>query len=203
MVEKSKASWQLRRVLKRRTRKWRRRQVVLFYVFMFMLINFQVGNDHRGWHHFFWTVYPIIIFWSAGSRWFREQQRVVGNLDDHAQVAHGVNFDQLSEAEQKEILQKKYLWARLRLDNEWHCDERQQAFRLQAKDKAYRILKSALPWFVTVYWALYLWVPAGDWRDMSMDAPIVVSWLAVFVVTLPSAIEMWTEPDEVGEARAV
>jgi hypothetical protein len=176
--------------------------VVLFYLFMFLFINLQAGNDHRGWHHFFWAVYPIIIFWSAGSKWFREQQRIVTSLDDRAQVAHGLNFDQLSETEQAEIL-RRYRGGRRVLDVEWYSDERQQAFRLQAKDKAYRILKSALPWFVAIYWALYLWVPAGDWRDMSMDAPIVVSWLAVFTVTLPSAIEMWTEPDEVGEPRAV
>jgi hypothetical protein len=202
MAEKSKASWELRQALKKRTRKWRRRQVVLFYVFMFLIVNLQVGNDHHGRRHFWITINPIIIFWGVSSRWFWAQQRVVKNLEDRAQVAHGVNFDQLSEAEQKEIL-RKYRIGRYVLDVEGVSDERQEAFRLQAKDAAYRILRRALPWFVAVYWALYLWVPAGDWRDMFMNAPIVVSWLAIFVVTLPSAIEMWTEPDEVGESRAV
>ncbi len=201
-MEKSLASWALRRALKKRTRKWRRRQVVWFYVFMFLIVTFQVGNDHHGRRHFWITINPIVIFWGVGAQWFRAQQRVVKNLDDRAQVSHGVNFDQLTEAEQKEIL-RKYRIGRYVLDVEGVSDERQEAFRLQAKDQAYRFLRAALPWFVAVYWALYLWVPAGDWRDMFMDAPIVVSWLAVFVVTLPSAIEMWTEPDEVGEARAV
>jgi hypothetical protein len=131
------------------------------------------------------------------------QQRIVGSLDDRAQVAHCLNFDQLSEAEQGEILRKRLLGFRLVLDSEGYGDERQEAFRLRAKDVAYRILKSALPWFLAVYWALYLWVQAGDLRDAFMDAPMMVSWLAVFVVALPSAIEMWTEPDEVGEARVV
>ncbi len=203
MMEKSKASWQLRQALKKRTRKWRRRQVILFYVFMFLLINFQLGNDHHGRRHFWITINPIIIFWGVSSQWFRAQQRIVQGLDDWAQAMHGLNFDQLAETEQKEILRKKLLGFRRVLDVEWYSDERQVAFRLQARDQAYRILKTALPWFVAVYWALYLWVPAGDWRDMFMDAPIVVSWLAVFVATLPSAIEMWTQPDEVGEARAV
>lgn len=201
-MEKSRASWQLRQALKHRTRKWRRRQVVSFYVLGFLWLSISLGVDHHSWHHFFWTVYPLVIFWGAGSRWFRMQQRIVGSLDDRAQVAHGLNFEQLSESEQREIL-RRYRGGRRLLDVEWHSDERQQAFRLQAKDAAYRILRTALPWFVAVYWALYLWLPSGDWRDMFMDAPIIVSWLAVFVVTLPSAIEMWTEPDEVGEARAV
>jgi hypothetical protein len=170
---------------------------------MFLWPSISLGGDHHSWRHFFWAVYPVVMAWGAGSRWFRMQRRIVHGLDDRAQVAHGLNFDQLAEAEQKEILRKKLLGFRLVLDSEWHGDERQEAFRLHAKDAAYRILKTALAWFVAVYWALYLWVPAGDWRDVFMDAPIVVSWLAVFVVTLPNAIEMWTEPDEVGEARAV
>jgi hypothetical protein len=170
---------------------------------MFLIVNFQVGNDHHGRRHFWITINPIIIFWGVSSQWFRAQRRIVQGLDDWAQVTHGLNFDQLAEAEQAAILQKKYLLAHRLLDSEWNGDERQEAFRLQAKDAAYRFLRRALPWFVAGYWALYLWVPDGDWRDMFMDAPIVVSWLAVFVVTLPSAIEMWMEPDEVGEARVV
>ena len=114
-----------------------------------------------------------------------------------------MNFDQLAEAEQKEILRKKLLGFRRVLDSEWNTDERQEAFRLHAKDTAYRLLQKALPWFVAGYWALYLIVPAGYATDALMDAPTVVSWLAAFVVTLPRAIEMWTEPDEVGEARVV
>jgi hypothetical protein len=202
-MEKSKASWQLRQALKRRTRKWRRRQVVGFYAFMFLWVAFSLGRDHHGWLRFLWAVYPVAMTWGAGTRWFQMQRRIVASLDDWAQVRHGLNFDQLAEAEQKEILRKKLLGFRLVLDSEGNVDERQEAFRLQAKDTAYRILKTGLPWFVAVYWALYLIVPAGYATRALMDAPTVVSWLAVFVVTLTSAIEMWTEPDEVGEARAV
>jgi hypothetical protein len=202
-VETSKAGWQLKRAMKRRTRKWRRRQVVLFYLSTLLWLSISLGGDHHGWRHFFWAVNMIVMAWGVGTQWFRAQRRIVQGLDDWAQATYGVNFDQLSETEQGEILQKKNLLAHRLLDSEWRTDERQEAFRLQAKDAAYRILRTTLPWFLAVYWALYLWVPAGNVRDAVMDAPIMVSWLAVFVVTLPSVIEMWTEPDEVGEARVV
>jgi hypothetical protein len=50
---------------------------------------------------------------------------------------------------------------------------------------------------------IYLLMPAGEWKESLMDSPIVISWLVVFVITLPAVIEMWTEPDEAGEARVV
>jgi hypothetical protein len=200
--EKSKASWQLRAALKRRTQKWRRRQVIGLYLIWLIVTPMQLGEDHHGFHHLFWAVYPILIAWGAGTRWFQAQRRIVTSLDDRAQVSHGVNFDQLSAEEQKQLL-RKYRMGRYVLDVDWVSDERQQAARLQAKDKAYRLLKVALPWFLAVYWALYLWVPAGDLRTALMDSPMMISWLAVLIVTLPNAIEMWTEPDEIGEPRAI
>lgn len=55
-MQKSKASWQLRGVLKRRTRRWRRRQVVGFYCLMFICLLTTLGNDHHSFRHFFWAV---------------------------------------------------------------------------------------------------------------------------------------------------
>jgi hypothetical protein len=176
--------------------------VIGFYLFLFFMPVVILGDDHHGFRHFLWAVYPFVISWGAGSRWFQMQQRIVESLDDRAQVAHGLNFDQLSETAQGEIL-RRYHGGRRILDAEWYSDERQEAFRSQAKDTAYRILRTALPWFLAGYWVFYLLVPDGNVRDAFMDAPMMISWLAVFVVTLPSAIEMWTEPDEVGEARVI
>jgi hypothetical protein len=199
-MEKSKASWQLRGALKRRTRKWRRRQVFGFYCLMFLWPLFTLGNDHHGFRHFFWAVYPVYVAISQLSQWRRAQQRVVTGLDDRAQVEHGVNFDQLSEIEQREILQR-YRIGTFRLD--LFPDERQEMSRLRAGDAAFRFLRVALLCFAAGYWMVYMWVPAGDWRDMLTDSPVVISWLVVFVITLQSQIEMWTEPEDVGEPRAV
>jgi hypothetical protein len=203
MAEKSRASWQLRRALKKRTRKWRQRQVVVFYCYLFLVPLVFLGEDHHSFRNFFRAVFPFVILWGSGSRWFRAQRGIVRGLDDWAQVSHGLNFDQLAKTEQAEILRKKMLLFGRVVDLGGKVDERQQYLHLHAEDAACRILKTALPWFLAAYWALYLWVPAGGWRDMFMDAPMMMSWLGTFVVTLPTAIEMWTEPDELGEARVI
>jgi hypothetical protein len=39
-------------------------------------------------------------------------------------------------------------------------------------------------------------MPAGGWRDRLTDSPVIISWLVVFVISLPQIIEMWSEPDE-------
>jgi len=199
-MEKSKASWELRGAMKRRTRKRRRRQVVVFYCMMLLWPLVTLGNDHHAFLHLFWAGFaPFIVVWQL-PQWRRDQQRVVTNLDDRAQVEHGVNFDQLSDVEQKEML-RRYRVGRYLVDPYWVADERQEMSRLRANDAAFRFLRVALLCFAAGYWMGYIWVPAGDWRDMLMDSPVVISWLVVFVVSLPQQVEMWTEPDDVGEPR--
>jgi hypothetical protein len=201
-MEKSKASWQLRGALKRRTRKWRRRRVVVLYCMMLLWPLVTLGNDHHGFTHLFWAAFaPFLVIWQL-PQWRRDQQRVVTNLDDRAQVEHGVNFDQLSEVEQKEML-RRYRVGRYLVDAYWVLDERQEMSRLRASEAAFRFLRVPLLCFAAAYWMVYLWVPAGDWRDMLTDSPVLITWLAVFVISLPQQIEMWTEPDDVGEPRAV
>jgi hypothetical protein len=98
----SKASWALRGALKRRTQ---RRQVFGFYLFMVTCLLMTVGGDHHGFNAFWQALFPIgIAAGEALSKWRQSQQRWVTNLDDRVQVEYGVNFEQLSAAEQKEIL---------------------------------------------------------------------------------------------------
>lgn len=196
----SKASWPLRAALKRRSRRWRRREVVTFYFLMLVSLLATLGADHHGFSHFGLTVCWLVIAIGEGKRWRLSQQRWVTSLDDRAQVEHGMNFEQLSAAEQKEIL-RRYRLGRFLLD--WTEDERQQASRMRANEAAFRFLRIALPCFAAAYWMVYLWMPAGAWRECLMDSPVLISWLVVFVISLPPVLEMWTEPDEAGEARAV
>ncbi|HEY4089127.1 MAG TPA: hypothetical protein VGM43_24530 [Bryobacteraceae bacterium] len=42
----------------------------------------------------------------------------------------------------------------------------------------------------------WLAIAAGGWRDTLTDSPMILSWLAVFVISLPQVIELWTEPDD-------
>jgi len=199
-MPRSKANWALRQALKHRTRRWRRRQEVGLYGLMFISLLTTLGGDHHRFRDFWWAAWGL---WIAGvnlRQWSRGEPLVVEGLDDRAQVAHGVNFDQLSDAEQKEIL-RRYRVGRFMLNDA--PDERQRALRLQANETAFRFLRVALVCFAAAYWAVYLWVPAGGWRDMLMDSPVVISWLVVFVISLPQMIQMWTEPDAAGEPRAV
>jgi hypothetical protein len=201
-MEKSKASWELRGALKRRTRKFRRRKVIGFYCMMVLWPLVTLGNDHHGFQHFFWAAFAPFIVILELPQWRRKQRLVVTGLDDRAQLQYGVNFDQLSDAEQKEILQQ-YRVGRYLVDPGWVLDERQEMSRLRANETAFRFLRVALACIAAAYWMVYLWMPAGDWRDTLMDSPVVISWLAAFVISLPEQIEMWTEPDDVAEPRAV
>ncbi len=197
-VQKSKASSRLRMALKWRTRRYRRRQVLWFYVTMLLGALITLGSDHHRFLELQWALLlPAMAALTAlkdWSRWSFRRWRCVSSLDDRAQVAHGLNFEELSAAEQKEILRRYQVGGRL-LDET--PDERQEAARLQANDAAFRFLRKALLGFAAGYWAVWLWMPAGGWRDMLTDSPVIISWLVVFVISLPQVIEMWTEPDEV------
>ena len=95
-MQRSKASWQLRHVLKTRTRRWRRRQVVGFYLLMVICPLTVLGGDHHRFRDLWWAVWGILIAVQTLAQWSRGERVIVGSLDDRAQLAHGLNFDQLS-----------------------------------------------------------------------------------------------------------
>lgn len=203
-MQKSKAGWRLRSALKRQTRRHRRRQVISFYLLMAVSLLVTLGTDHHSFRSIAFSVSLALIATGGGLGLSvpGSKRLVVKSLDDRAQVRHGLNFDQLSEAEQKEILQRYRVWGYI-VDPDRNPDERRIAMRLHANDAAFRFLKVALPVFVAAYWMVYLWVPSGPWRETLMDSPVLIMWLAVFILNLPTVIELWTEPDGLGEPRAV
>ncbi|MBV9083657.1 MAG: hypothetical protein JOZ62_13340 [Acidobacteriaceae bacterium] len=85
----------------------------------------------------------------------------------------------------------------------WRWSQGQQFPHVRAYEAAGRFLGRALPWLAGAYWAVYLWMPAGGWREALMDSPVLLSWLVIFVVSLPLVIEMWTEPDGIGESTVL
>jgi hypothetical protein len=203
-MQKSKASWMLRGALKRRSRQYRRRQVISFYLLMAISLLVTLGADHHSFESVAFTVSLALIATGGGLGLSLAQRNplVVKSLDDRAQVRHGVNFDELSEAEQKEILQRYRVWGYV-VDPDRNPDERRIALRLHANEAAFRFLRVALPIFAAAYWMVYLWAPSGKWRETLTDSPVLIMWLVVFVLNLPTVIELWTEPDEAGEPRAV
>jgi len=197
-MQKSKASRTLRTALKNRTRRVRRRTVLWFYFGNLMWLLAALGGDPRSFRHFLFAAGPVLFAYMAGRNWSQMQRREVAGLDDWAQVERGVNFEELSETGQKEMLRRHRLGIRWLLDADWALDERQQTSRLRANEMAFRILRPALLCFVVAYWMICLWIPAA-----LMDSPVIVSGLVSFIVPLPRAIEMWTEPDETGELKTV
>lgn len=174
--------------------------MVLFYVTMLLFLLFTAGDNHHGFKGLCWAVYGIAICLHSVSRWSRGEALILTSLDDRAQVAHGVNFDELSTAEQKEILGGYRVFSAIVFQTP---DERQQAMRLHATAAAAQFLRIALPAFAAAYWLAWLLTPAGGWRDALTDSPVLISWLVVFVISLPQVIVMWTEPNEVGEPRTI
>lgn len=199
-MPKSKASRRLRNALETRSRKWRRRQVIGFYLMMLLLVACRAGDDHHGFRHLWFAIYPLLVMVQQLWIWRKSEPLLVTNLDDRAQLEHGVNFDQLSAAEQHEMLGRHRVGGSVKYQVP---DERQEALQLRANESAFRFLRVSLLWFIVVYWALYLWLPAGDWRDALTDSPVILSCLVVFVISLPQVIAMWTEPDAIGETRLV
>lgn len=204
-AQKSNASSRLRRALQWRSRRYRRRQVLWFYLAMLAGAATTLGDEHRSWRGIAWALlFPALcasVALKDWSRWSYSRWRCVSSLDDRAQVEHGLNFEQLSGEEQKEILRRYQVGGRL-LDET--PDERQLAARLRANDAAFRFLRRALLWFAVAYEAAWLLAPPGGLRDVVTDSPVIIAWLVVFVISLPQVIEMWSEPDEMaGEPRIV
>jgi hypothetical protein len=204
-AQKSKASSRLRSALRWRSRRYRRGQVLWFYLAMLAGAATTLGGDHRNWRELAWALlFPAIcasVALKEWSRWSYSRWRCVSSLDDRAQAEYGLNFEQLSGGEQKEILRRYQVGRRL-LDET--PDERQEAARLRALDVAFRFLRKALIGLAVGYEAVWLWAPAGPLRDMLTDSPVIIAWLVVFVISLPQVIEMWSEPEEMsGEPRVM
>ncbi len=96
---------------------------------MLLFLLFSVGEDHHGFRHVWWAIYGGPVCSQSLSQWSRGEPIVLTSLDDRAQFAHGVNFDELSAAEQKEFLSRYRVFSAIHVPTP---DERQQALRLRA-----------------------------------------------------------------------
>ena len=197
-MSRSKAGWQLRRALKARTQRSRRRAVVAVYVEMAicLLLAMAMGGKLHDFRRIVPAACTVLIACTAGQSWYRSQRRIVGGLDDWAQLERGLNFDELPEAEQIDLIGRHRLGSTRLLDAEWNPeDEGRKASRMRANATALRIIRPALLCIAVGYGWLYLVLPAGYLRGALTDGPLIFAALVAFIVPLPRAIEMWTEPD--------
>jgi hypothetical protein len=73
-------------------------------------------------------------------------------------------------------------------------DERERVERDQAHYTAYRILRWSLGVGASVYVFSLNWTHPGATWDLGKHLPVVVWVLVVYVLSLPQAVALWTEP---------
>jgi len=145
------------------------------------------------------TVTQLLITWLAfrGARIGLAQP----TLEDSAQMQHGVEFDALTNPEREQLFQERlrdFMLGRV------HRDEREAELRLRAEGAAYRLLRPGLVVVVAAYWAVCLLGPFEAVRETLAITAVVMTWIAVAVLVLPTMVRMWTQPDQVpGEPRLV
>jgi len=142
------------------------------------------------------TATQLLITWLA----FRGAQFGLAQptIEDSAMMQHGEEFDALTNPQREQLVQRRFLDFLL-----WRVptDEREAGLRLQAEGAAYRLLRPGLMVVVAGYWAVCLLGPFEAVREPLAVTAIVVTWIAVAVLVLPTMIRMWTQPNEAGETR--
>ncbi|RSL16131.1 hypothetical protein EDE15_1640 [Edaphobacter aggregans] len=142
----------------------------------------------------------IMMALGAWALYISRRSMAETSLEDRAVAEHGVEFEQLSEPE-RGLLYQRLL--RERVIGRAARDEREMALQQKAAWVAFRILRPALVLFVLGYWGVCFSRPCGSARSELVVSAVVVSWVVMGVLALPQMVRMWTEPDEVGEPRAV
>src|SRR5271154_2901035 len=115
------------------------------------------------------------------------------SLEDRAVMEYGAEFDALKEKQRGEVFQRAVrdgLFGRVMID------EHEAEQRLRAQGAAYRLLGPMLAVFVTGYWAVCLLGPFEATRSALAVTAVVVTWLSALVLTAPTMIRMWTQPDD-------
>jgi hypothetical protein len=193
-------SYALRQALKNRTRRRRRVEVAMFFFWLLLGLVEGAGRP-LSWGTVGIRSFPYI--WAIGQifgYWRRMRTLPVSSLDDRAMVEYGVEFEQLGEAQQKDLL-RRYRVGTYLLD--YFPDEREGAQERESQMQAYAMLRWLLPMVAAVYAVGWWLLPEGKIRVGWTNGPVVMTWLFLLVLALPQMIWMWTEPDEVGEPRVV
>ncbi len=194
--------WLVWGLMKAQERRWRRWTVGMFYVVFLMGFVDRAGLSHR-WHRDFMSSISLVVYLLSAALGYWPMLRVVRSLRDVEErsiAMYGVGFNKLMLEQMRAVDKSREPGSSEAYDSE---DEFARAARRESTVKAFAFLRRALLWFAAAYWGMYLWLPDGAVRRGVMDSPMVVTWLVVFVITLPQVVLMWTEPDEVGEAKLV
>jgi hypothetical protein len=142
------------------------------------------------------TALGSALFWTR----FLRQAAFSMSREERAQMEFGKPYSQLSKMHQFDV--------GVRVGREIRSgtrpsDERETAMQREAERRAFRLLRIALPIFVLAYWAVCLSLPAGPTRVGLLIGAVVLSGMAIPVMSLPDLIRLWTQPDDVGEPHVM
>jgi len=124
----------------------------------------------------------------------------VTSMEERAQLDFGKPYAKLSLMHRFDV--------RARVTREFRQggrppDERDAVVQREAEQRAFRILRIALPIFALVYWGVCLSMPLGPVRVGLLIGAVVMSVMLIPVMILPDVIRLWTEPDAAPEPNVV
>jgi hypothetical protein len=189
-------SFAYRQSVKKRRRRSRRTEVVMFFVVM--SLGLAMGGDPLTWHN---LGIRAMLYTVAIAQVFRDWSRrtiTVTSLDDRAMSEYGVEFEQTTPAQQKDLL-KRYRVGTYLLG--YFPDEYEEAQERESHLRAYEMLRFLLPAIAVLYWLGWRLLPEGGVRAAWTNGPVVLTWLILFVLALPQMLRMWSEPDDPNPAE--
>jgi hypothetical protein len=190
-------SFAYRQSVKKRRRRSRRTEVVLFFVLMAMGLS-EAGSP-LVWRNFGVLMMPYILVIGCVFRDWKWQRTItVTSLDDRAMHEYGVEFEQTTPAQQKDLL-NRYRVGTFLLG--YFPDEYEEAQERESHLRAYEVLRFLLPAIAVLYWLGWRLLPVGGVRAAWTNGPVVLTWLILFVLALPQMLRMWTEPDDPNPAE--
>jgi hypothetical protein len=190
-------SFSYRWAVRNQKRKRRRFEVILFFALMAMGLS--EAGDPVTWRNLAYHVFPYIMVIANVFRDWRWQRTItVTSLDDRAMNEYGVEFEQATEAQQKNLL-KRYRVGTYLLN--YFPDEYEEAREREAYLRAYAFLRFLLPAIAALYWLGWKLLPEGDVRAAWTNGPAILTWLILFVLALPQMLAMWMEPDDPNSAE--
>jgi hypothetical protein len=192
-----------------RKRKWRRFEVVFFFVLMASGL-LQAGRPWT-WTNCFVNAIPYLLVAARLMSWTRIGVVPITSLDDLAMEEYGVEFEQTTLAQQTDLL-RQARERRQRVQGRPYyrvgaytlkpfSDELSQSRERESHMRAYVMLRVFLPAFAIVYWAGWHFLPDGAVRAGWTDAPVVFAWIFLLILVLPQVLRMWMEPDDPAEPK--
>jgi hypothetical protein len=210
----------LRRVNQLADRQWVRRSLaaLILFVLAITLVSWMgIAYQHHVHHldeDFLFSRIVLLTTAVSGSFvvcmalfWAKGVYRLAGtSMEDPGMTEFGIPYDKLTTAQRWPLMERyrDELWKRC-----FYPDERQRVEQERAERTAFRLLRRTAILLAVVVWAVYLIAPEGSigrllqLGNTLLNSPLVLSWIVLSLIALPTLIRLWTEPDEAGEPEVV